>query len=101
LTTQNNNDSVTDAASTQHLHEISDNGSIVLGWFVIAIMIVFGAISVATHESQVVNMVESESIATPVSEKSEAEGVTHSIEKKQPTITIEEDNNLIQTRILI
>lgn len=99
MTTQNNNDSLAGTASDQQ-HEISDNGSIILGWLVIAIMIVFGALSVATHDAEIIDMVESGAIKSTVND-SDVQNVIHPIEENKPKIIIENEDNLIPTRILI
>jgi len=101
LTTQNNKASTTESASTEHFHDISDNGSIILGWFVAAIMIIFVAMTVVTHEPERVDMVESNSIKSTGSKHQEVKGVTHSIDENKPQIIIEADENLIHTRLQI
>ena len=101
LTTQNNTASTTETASTEHFHDISDNGSVILGWLVIAIMVIFVAMNVVTHEPERVDMVESNNIKSSGSEQQEVKGVTHSIDENKPRIIIEADENLIHTRLQI
>ena len=105
LTTQNNKGSASETASTEQFHDISDNGSIILGWLVIAIMIIFGVMSVITHEPKRIDMVESSNIKSigndSASDQTDVKGVTHSIDKVKPKIVIEADGNLIHTRLQI
>ena len=101
LTTQNNKASTTETASSEHLHDISDNGSVILGWLVAAIMIIFVAMNVVTHEPERVDMVESNNINSTGSKQQEVKGVTHSVDENKPQIIIEADENLIHTRLQI
>jgi hypothetical protein len=81
--------------------DTTDNGSILLGWMVIAIMILFGAMSVATHEPTRIDLVESDGVTPTATEEPKVKGVTHSIEDKEPRIVIENEENLIPTRLQI
>lgn len=78
-------------------YDIADNGSIILGWMLIGIMVLFGALSVALYEAPAIEVVDN----TPV-------GITEEIKPEhlkrpdaQPAMEMDTQDNLIHTRITI